>query len=325
MLKKIEISHRTIIFTVLLLLFLWLLYVIRDIILLLFLSLLVMTMFDPLVKKLGKLKIPRGPSILISYILVFIILGIIVGGIIPPLVSETGSLIAGLPGYLANLNVTPAVSDRVITEILTKLGTFPGQLLKVGVSLFSNVFGTITVLVFAFYMLLSREKLDEQLGAFFGEERKKDFGEFIDELEKRLGGWARGQLFLMFLVGAANFVGLTLLKIPYALPLALLAGVLEIIPYLGPVIAAVPAAIIGFGISTPIGLVVIFMFIVIQQIEAHFLVPRVIQKSAGLSPIVTLLALAIGARLAGVPGALISVPAVIALQVVVKRYLFPKD
>ena len=325
MTRKVEISHRTIIFTVLFLLFLWFLYAIRDILLLLFVSLLVMTIFNPLVKTLNRLKIPRGLSIFISYLLVFTLLGAVAAGIVPPLVSETSSLVAGLPEYLERLNVTPAVSDQVVTELLTKLGSLPGQLLKVGVSLFSNVFGMITVLIFAFYMLLSREKLDEQLGIFFGEERKKDFGKLIDDLEKGLGGWARGQLMLMFLVGLGNFIGLSLLGIPYALPLALLAGILEIVPYLGPVVAAVPAAIIGFGISVPVGIGVIIMAIAIQQLEGYLFIPKIVQKASGVSPIITLLALAIGGKLAGVPGVIISVPVVITLQVLAKRYIFPKD
>ena len=325
MTRKVEISHRTIIFTVLFLLFLWFLYAIRDILLLLFVSLLVMTIFNPLVKTLNRLKIPRGLSIFISYLLVFTLLGAVAAGIVPPLVSETSSLVAGLPEYLERLNVTPAVSDQVVTELLTKLGSLPGQLLKVGVSLFSNVFGMITVLIFAFYMLLSREKLDEQLGIFFGEERKKDFGKLIDDLEKGLGGWARGQLMLMFLVGLGNFIGLSLLGIPYALPLALLAGILEIVPYLGPVVAAVPATIIGFGISPPIGIGVIIMAIAIQQLEGYLFIPKIVQKASGVSPIITLLALAIGGKLAGVPGVIISVPVVITLQVLAKRYIFPKD
>src|SRR3989344_5457033 len=119
MTRKVEISHRTIIFTVLFLLFLWFLYAIRDILLLLFVSLLVMTIFNPLVKTLNRLKIPRGLSIFISYLLVFTLLGAVAAGIVPPLVSETSSLVAGLPEYLERLNVTPAVSDQVVTELLT--------------------------------------------------------------------------------------------------------------------------------------------------------------------------------------------------------------
>ena len=325
MTQKIEISYRTIVFTVLFLLFLWAIFLIRDLILLLFIAVIVMTVFDPMVQALTRLRIPKGLSILSSYVLVFAVFGFIVAGVVPPLISETSSLVAGLPKYLENLSLTPAVSDQILTEVLTKLGNIPGQLLKVGISLFSNVFGIITVLVFAFYMLLSRDKLDEQLALFFGEDRKAEFRKLIDELEKRLGGWARGQLLLMFLIAIANFIGLSLLKVPYALPLALLAGVLEIVPFLGPIIAAVPAAIIGFGISLPVGIGVIIMAFAIQQIEGSFLIPRVFQKSTGLSPIITLLALAIGGRLAGISGVLISVPIVITLQVFIKRYVLSKD
>lgn len=325
MTRKVEISYRTIVFTVLFLLFLWAIYLIKDLILLLFIALIVMTVFDPLVQKLTNLRIPKGLSILISYILVFAVFAFIVAGIVPPLVSETGSLVAGLPQYLEKLPLTPTISDQLITEVLTILGGFPGQLLKVGISLFSNIFGILTVLAFAFYMLLSRDKLDEQLAIFFGEERKAEFRKLIDELEKSLGGWARGQLLLMFIVGVANFIILSLLRVPYALPLALLAGVLEIVPYLGPIIAAVPAAIIGFGISAPVGMGVIAMSFAIQQVEGYFLIPRVFQKSTGLSPIMTLLALAIGGRLAGISGVLISVPVVITLQVFIKRYILTKN
>lgn len=320
MLKKVEISHRTIVFTVFFLLFLWFLYYIRDTIFLFFLALLVMTIFDPTVRALGKFKIPRALSILICYIIAFTIVGGALVMILPPLVDETSSLVTGLPTYLGNLGIAPTFSQEALTELLTKLGSLPGQLLKFGISLFSNIFGVITVLVLSFYLLLSREKLDEQLGVFFGEEKKKELRGLIDELETRLGGWARGQLLLMFLVGVANFIGLTLLGIPFALPLALLAGILEIIPYLGPIIAAIPAVIIGFGISVPVGLGVVILALLIQQIEASILVPKIVQKSVGIAPIITLLALIIGGKLFGVTGMLISIPLVITLQVLTKRY-----
>jgi predicted PurR-regulated permease PerM len=109
--------------------------------------------------------------------------------------------------------------------------------------------------------------------------------------------------------------------IPYALPLAILAGVLEIIPLLGPIISAVPIALIGFGISPVIGFAVIALSFSVQQIENYLLVPKIMEKSVGVSPIITLLALAIGARFAGVVGAIISIPTVIMLQVLAKEYL----
>lgn len=321
MLKKVEISHRTVIFTVLFLISLWFLYLIRDIILQLFIALLIMAILNPLVTKLSKWKIPRGISVFLAYLLFFGVLGAIIAGIIPPLVSQTTSFGNNLPKYLGNLGINRVISEQIVGQLISQLGNIPGQVVKVGVSVFTNILDVFAVLIFAFYLLLVREKLDDHLGFFFGEEKKHKVGKFIDLLETRLGGWARGELMLMALVGASTYVGLALLGIPFALPLALLAGLFEIIPYLGPIIAAVPAVLIGLSISPLMGLAAAALAFLIQQLENYLFVPKVMEKSVGVSPIITLIALAIGLRLAGIIGVVISVPVVITLQVLGKEYL----
>jgi len=209
-------------------------------------------------------------------------------------------------------------------QFLAKVGDLPAQAAKVTISIFSNILGVLAVLFFAFYLLLSRDKLDDQLAAFFGKARSKEITKLIDTLEEKLGGWARGELTLMIVVGLSTYVGLRLLGIPFALSLAMLAGLLEIIPYIGPIIAAIPAVIIGFGISPVIGLATAALVFLVQQLENYLLVPKVMEKSVGVSPIITLLSLAIGFKVAGIVGALISVPAVITLQVISKEYLLSK-
>lgn len=322
MLKKIEISHKSVIFAVLFLIFLWFLYFIRDIILELFIALLLMTILEPLVNLFSKVKIPRGISVLLSYFVVFGVVGGVFALIIPALVDQTTSFVNAIPLYISKLGISDFVSGDIVRETMTRLGTLPGDIFKFTISVFSNVISVITVLVFAFYMLLSRGKLDDQLGFLFGEAKKSEFGDFIDELENRLGGWARGQFALMFSIGVATYVGLLILGIPFALPLALLAGLLEIIPFLGPIVAAIPSMIIGFGISPVSGFGVMVMAFLIQQLENYVLVPKIMQKSVGVSPIITLIALAIGARFAGIVGMIISIPTVITLQVVLKKYLY---
>ncbi|MEK7113016.1 MAG: AI-2E family transporter [Patescibacteria group bacterium] len=323
--RKIEISHRTIIFAVFFLIFLWFLYYIRDLILELFVALLIMTILNPFVTRLSKLKIPRAISVFVAYLVVFGIFGAALAGIIPPLIEQTSSFANNLPRYLSSLGIGGYINEQLTGELLSQLGSIPGQLVKVGLSVFSNVFAVITVLIFAFYLLLARDKLDDQLGFLFGEERKGELAKIMDLLESRLGGWARGELALMALVGVSNYIGLMILGIPFALPLAILGGLLEIIPYLGPVIAAVPAIVIGFSISPLMGLAVAALAFLIQQLENYLFVPKVMEKSVGVSPIVTLLALAIGFRIAGVVGAVISVPVVLTIQVLSKKYLFPKE
>lgn len=317
---KIEISHRTIVFTVFFLLALWFLYFIRDLILEFFVALLLMTILEPFVNKLSKYKVPRSLAILISYILFFGILGWAIAIIIPPLVEQTANFANALPSYLSNLGVTAAASEEIVHQFILRIGSIPEQVVKVGVSIFSNIISVLTIFAFAFYLLLARGKLQDQLGIFFGDEGKKEVGKVIDSLEKKLGGWARGELSLMVLVGVANYIGLTLLGIPFSLSLAILAGLMEIIPYLGPVLAAIPSILIGFGISPIMGLAVTALAFLVQQIENYIFVPKVMEKSVGVAPIVTLLSLAIGVRVAGVAGMIISVPTVIALQVVLGNF-----
>ncbi len=322
--RKIEVSHRTIIFTVFFLILLWFVYFIKDIILEFFVALLIMAILNPSVSRLSRFKIPRAVSILLVYLLFFGLIGFVLAGLLPPLIDQTKSFVNGLPKYLGSLGIASSLSEQVIQETLSRLGELPRELAKFAVSVFSNVIGVLRVLFFAFYLLLARNKLDDQLGFIFGEKRKKEVGMLVDKLETRFGGWARGQISLMILIGIATYLGLTLLGIPFALPLALLAGILEIIPYMGPIISAVPAVIIGLAISPLVGLATAALYFLIQQIENYVLVPKVMEKSVGVNPIVTLLALSIGFRVAGIVGAVISVPVVITLQILSRQYLLTK-
>lgn len=321
MLRKIEVSHRTIVFAVLFLLSLGFVYLIRDIILELFVALLLMTILEPIVFRLSKIKIPRVVSVMIAYILVIGVFGGILALLIPTIVQQTTSFVEALPGYISNLGMTQSLSDQIIGGLMSMVGSAPGEIFQFTFSIFNNILAIITVLVFTFYMLLGREKLKDQLGFFFGEERKKEFGRVLDTLEFRLGGWARGQLTIMLAIGVGVYIGLSLLKIPYVLPLSILSALLEIVPFIGPLISAVPGIVIGFGISPVVGLGTAVLYFLVHQLENYILVPKIMEKSVGVSPIITLIALAIGARLAGIVGVIVSVPTVIAIQVLSKEYL----
>lgn len=320
MYRKIEISHKTIIFTVLFLLSLWLVYVIRDIILTLFVSLLLMAILDPLINRLGKLKIPRGLSIILCYIIIIGLFSVAVAAVVPPLIDQTTSFVANLPAYLDRLGINRVLSDQITNQFLTQVGSLPGQIVAVGVSIFSNIFSVISVLMFTFYFLIARDKLDDQLVFLFGAEKRETIAKFINSLGSRLGGWARGELALMAIIALADFLGLMLLGIPFALPLAILAGFLEIVPYFGPIVSSIPAVIIGLSISPIMGLATVALAILIQQAENYFVVPKVMEKSVGVPPIATLIALTVGFRLFGVVGALISVPIVLTAQIAYKYF-----
>jgi predicted PurR-regulated permease PerM len=128
----------------------------------------------------------------------------------------------------------------------------------------------------------------------------------------------------MTLVGVMTFIGLKILQIPYALPLALLAGFLEIVPSIGPILSAIPLVIIGFGISPVTGIAALALAFLVQQVENYVFVPKVMEKSVGLNPIAVLLSLAVGFKLAGVAGVVISVPIFLTIQILIKAYLSSK-
>lgn len=323
--KKVEVSHRTIVFTIFFIIFLWFLFYIRDLLTQIIVAMFLAAVLDPFVSKFSVIKIPRGIAVLLTYILVLGTVSAVIAWIASPLFAQTASFANSLPGYISNLGVPSVISDNLGSEFLKRVGAIPEQILKFSISVLSNVLSLLTVLVFAFYFILTREKLDEGLAQFFGSVRATNINLVVRQIEVKIGNWVRGQLLLMIIVGLMNYVGLYLLGVPFALPLALLAAIFEVVPYLGPIIAGVPAVLIGFGISSYTGFGVLAMALLVQQIENYILVPKIMGKSVGVSPVVILIALAIGQKLAGITGMLISIPVVITLQILMREYFAAKE
>lgn len=318
--RKIEISYKTIIFTVLFIILLGFLYWIKDIILQVFIALLIMTILNPSVTKLQRYKVPRAVSILIVYLMLLALLIFAVATLVPALIDQTTKFTSAIPRLMEDLNIPIEVVDQLTRELTSQLSSLPSQVVRISVSVFSNIVSLLTIFIFALYFLLARNKLADQLSAILTKEQISEFDRILQRIEKELGGWARGQAILMFIVGLSTYVGLLILEIPYALPLAVLAGMLELVPNLGPFFAAVPAVLVGLGISPLTGLAVAALGFLIQQVENYVFVPKVMQSSAHVSPVVTLLSIVIGFRVAGVTGAILSIPVVIILRVFFTEY-----
>jgi len=315
--EKIEISHRTIIFTLLLLALLWLVYKVINVLLLLFISFILMTALNPLVTRLEKWRLPRVGAILITYVLVIGLFVLIIGSLIPPLIEQTGVLAGNLSLPWSELKLiqldASTINDQI--EILSK--NLVG-VLNIILGAASNILAIFTIGVMTFYLLMERKNLKNYLVILFGDgDGEKRAEDFINNLEEKLGGWVRGQLALMVIIGAMSYLGLSLLGVSFALPLAMLAGLLEFIPNIGPTIAAVPAIIVAFTISPALALGVVFLYLAIQQIENNLIVPQIMKRSAGVHPLVTITALMIGFTLGGVGGAVLAVPVFLLSQVIV--------
>lgn len=320
--KTIEISHRTIIFTVFFVALIWLVIQISSIILALFTAFLIATALNPLVDKISKVGLPRGIAILVVYLFV---IGIFVGGltsVVPSLIDQTTNLVNRIPQLITDgirliENLGLKVDRELIYQQTSQLGALPANIVSILISLFSNIIGISTILVITFYLLLERNNLDRYLSFLFGEGRDVQAKDFAYKLETRLGGWVRGELILMTIIGVITYIGLVILGIPYALPLAIMAGLLEIVPTIGPIISAIPAILIAFTISPVLVLATALLYFIVQQVENALLLPKVMQKTTGVNPLVTMIALAVGFKLSGVLGAVLAVPVLIILHMTV--------
>jgi predicted PurR-regulated permease PerM len=324
---KIEISHRTVIFTVFFLFFLWLIYQLRHILVVLFVGIILTSALNPAVERLERFKIPRLLGAIIVYALIILFLGLVLTGVIPPLISQTKVLVSRFPSYyrsLENLGVDSQIIDSQINYFLNRLSSISFDLIRVTFGFLGNFLIVFTLLIVSFYLLLERRNLDEYLKKLFGPADKK-VGKIISKVEKRLGEWAKAQITLMLIVGVMCYLGLVLLGIEFALPLALLAGILEIVPNIGPTLSAIPAILAGLAISPLMGLAVAALYFLVQQVENHIIVPQVIKKEVGMNPLITILSLIAGFRLGGVLGAILAVPFLILLETLLRESFSAKN
>lgn len=321
--SKVEISPRTIVFTVFFLLLLYALFQIRQILTLFFISLVFMSALNPTVVRLEKLKIPRVVAILLIYLAIFLFFGLVLAGLVPPLYEQTLTLIDRFPLYLENLGFA-GVDQGFLSAQLGQLGSIPQGIFKVTVGIFNNILAIFILAVITFYLLIERKNLDNYLHFLFGNNGEEKAKKFVDDLEKKLGGWVRVQASLMAIIALMSYLGLRLLGIDFALPLALLAGLLEIVPNVGPTIASIPAVLAGLAISPLMGVAVGSLYFLIQQIENSFIVPQVMAKGVGVNPLLAIVSLAAGFELGGVMGVILAIPLVLLAQVIYSEILSSK-
>jgi predicted PurR-regulated permease PerM len=237
-----------------------------------------------------------------------------VASLVPPLVEQSSKFISRLPQDVAQLS--QGRFDFSVFE--SHFATLPQQILKIVVSTFNNVIQIFTLMVVVFYLIIERKNLKKYLTFLFGTgDKEKHAEQFITKLELKLGSWVRGQLALMLIVGLMSYIGLTFLGVEFAVPLAFIAGLLEIIPNIGPTLSMVPAILVALGTSPILGLAVFALYFVIQQLENNLIVPKIFSKAVGVSPLVVIISLMIGFRVAGATGAILSLPTVLFLEILI--------
>jgi predicted PurR-regulated permease PerM len=266
-----------------------------------------MEALNPAVLWLQKFKIPKILAILILYIIIWTGISLSLAGAIPIIVIETTNLIKILPSTLNKITLL-GVNPVDISSQLKLLENIPGSFASTVISVFSNLISVFAFFVITFYLLLERRDFEKHMKLYLSSKNADKAIEIMNLLEKRLGRWVSGQLFLMVIIGILSYIGYQIIGLSYALPLAIIAGFLEMVPNIGPVITSVLAGLVGLTVSPTIGLMAVGWGIVIQQMENNFIVPKVMKNSVGLNPLVTIFLIATGGTLAGVIGAIIAVP-----------------
>jgi predicted PurR-regulated permease PerM len=313
--QKIEISSKTIIFTIGFVLLLGVIWLIKDLIFSLFIAFIIAGALRQPVDFFEKKKIPRSISSFIVYFLFVCLIASLFGFVIPPLVNEMTHLIKNLPHIIQKTFPSAAnyLNLSVIGQNLPNLANRTVDLIR---SLFSNIIFVTTTLFFGFYLLIEKNFIGNILPSFFEDSQAKRINLFIERAQKRTASWFWGEVILMTAVGVLTYIGLTIIGMKYALALAVLAGLLEVIPTFGPILSTIPAALIGFSTSYILGLSNIVLYFIVQQLENNLLVPLVMKKIVGIHPIITLIALIIGGKLAGIIGVLIAVPTTIFIETI---------
>lgn len=321
------------------LLLLGFLYLIRDVLLLIFIAVIFAALIDPFARYLQHKNIPRGLAVVVIYIVVFGLLALIISLLSPVLIHDVPQFFSNFNKYWENIQNQPGVQRAVsMLQYVTPSTAGNSDALDVGQAttvpgLFSTVFGLfggifsfVLVLVMTFYMVVHDDPLRKILRSIIPENQVPYVSQLFTKIRDKLGAWMRGQMILSAIIGMLVFIGLALIGVRYAAVLGLLAALLEFVPYIGPLFAAIPALLIAFSQGGIVMLVIVLgMYIVIQQFENHILVPKVMQRAVGLNPIFSIIAILVGAKIAGVPGALLAIPVATALSVFLEDMLNKKS
>lgn len=320
--KRVDISYKTVVFTIIFILGLVLLWQIRSLVILLFISFVFMEALNPAVVRLEKIKIPRPFGILILYIILLAVVSFSIAGIVPILVEQTTGLVQTLPETLSNIKIfgTNAIDLSSQFKIIENL---PSSIAKTAISFVSNILSGFIVMFLTFYLLLEKKNFPKYGHDAFGEKGKEKMIAIIERLENRLGSWVNAEFFLMTIIGILSYIGYTILGLKYAVPLAIFAGILEAVPSIGPTIATALAAFVGLTVSPLTCVLAIAVGTIIQQLENNLIVPRIMKQTVGFNPLITILLIAAGAKLGGVIGAILALPVFLTFETIFK-VLFEK-
>ncbi len=307
---KLELSTWTLVKFILVILGFYLAYLIRDIIVILFIVAILVAALRPVVNKWEK-KIGRGLAVISVFLIMVAIITIFIYLVVPPLVDQTKQFINNIPEtanrFTALRNHFPSLSTWG-DNITKNLGNYTGSFISITEGVLGGIANFITVIILTLYFLLDQQIFSRFLQSIIPTGKKVEIIKLTEKISTKIGDWLRGQLLLGLIMGILTFIGLSIIRVPYALTLAVVACVMEILPIIGPIISGALSGIVALSVSPLAVLFVILLTIVLHQLEGNLIAPKILQKAIGLPAAIILLAILIGAKLLGLAGALLAVP-----------------
>lgn len=331
---KLDISYQSIFkvfFAILIVIFL---FYINQIILALFAAFVISAILNPLVDWLENKKINRVLANSLVFAGLIIFLAFLFYWILPPLAIELGNLGKHFPQYIdENISKYPFLErfnlkenfDKAIIDGANFIKAQSVNLLFSTISIFGGLFYVFFSLAAAYYLTEEKYLIRNYLKKIIVSDDHENIGHILSEIEAKMGSWFWGQIILSIISGTVIFLGLTILGVPFAPFLAILAAVLRFIPYLGGLIADGIGVLIAFLISPALGIAALLMYYIIEQIEGYVIIPAVMKKTVGLNPIAVITAVVIGGQLGGIFGALLALPVTIVLEILFKRLVLREN
>jgi predicted PurR-regulated permease PerM len=318
----------------------WLLYRFHQVVFILFISIVIGTVIRPAVTWMYSHGVPRIVGVILVYLLLLALLISFVLLLFPMVVEQGTTIVAAVPGYYQSLREWMVnYSNPMIVSLSEFLpATLPGlepvqqtgeqmlasagQALGYIMAAAKVIFMTIVILVLVFHWTLEGPRIIQLLLQLIPTGQRESIRELISAMETKVGFYIAGQGFLCLVIGIMALAAYLLIGLPNALVLALVAGVMEAVPLVGPLLGAIPAGVIALSIAPSKLIWVIVASIVIQQVENTLLVPRVMRKAVGVNPFVSLLALFAFSSFFGIAGALMAIPIAAIIQLLLNRFVF---
>lgn len=317
----------------------WSLYLVRGALTLVYLSLMLALGISPAIGWLerqpwlgSKRKTPRWAAVLAFYLAATVVVVIIYLIVVPPFIAQAGELWERAPGYVEKAQrwmVDHQLQRKTFTlqqllerpDANTAVSSVIGAVNRVMVALLA----AFTVVLLSVYFLLDGESLFKMYVRALPKETRGHWWRISSDVAGKVGAWMGGQAFLCVLIGVTAAIGFWLIGLPYFYVLALVCGIGELVPIVGPIVAAIPCILVASTVSANTAIITAVYLFVQQQVENNIIIPSLMKSQTGVSPLIVMIAILVGGEFLGVIGALLAVPTAAVIQIFIREYLDSRE